>query len=83
MYVLLSSGMLKYHGAYPIISHAGATESLDFIFATEDGQFFLPHSEKHAKNHTVKARVKMLKIERPVKEATPKKRNKKTTKTNK
>ena len=54
-------------------------QDLDFIFATEDGQFFLPHNEKHAKNHTAKARVKLLKIERPVKEATPKKRNKKTT----
>ena len=58
-------------------------QDLEFIFATEDGNFFLPHSEKHARNHTVKPRVKMLKIERPVKEATPKKRNKKTTKTNK
>lgn len=57
-------------------------EDLEFIFATEDGQFFLPHSEKHAKNHTVKARVKMLKIERPMKKATPKK-EKKTTKTKK
>lgn len=53
-------------------------QDLEFIFATEDGQFFFPHSEKHAKNHAVKARVKLLKIERPVKEATPKKKKKTT-----
>ena len=51
---------------------------LDFIFATEDGQFFYPHAEKHAKNHSSNARVKMLKIERPIEKATPKKQSKNT-----
>ena len=57
--------------------------TLDFIFATQDGQFFLPPNEKHARNHTVKARVKLLKIERPVKEATPKKTSNKSKKAKK
>lgn len=58
-------------------------ETLEFIYATEDGQFFYPHAEKHAKNHTSNARVKLYKIERPTKKATPKKQTKKTTKTKK
>jgi len=56
-------------------------EDLEFIFATEDGQFFYAHNEKLARNHASNARVKLLKIERPVKQATPKKTKKKTTKT--
>jgi hypothetical protein len=52
--------------------------SLEFIFATEDGQFFYAHNEKHAKNHASKSRIKLLKIERPIKKATPKKEMKNT-----